>query len=477
MRMDRRTFLSLVAIPAFAALAGACGGDDDDAADTTSDDTGTSGSGETDTTGTTGTTATTGADPTATTGADSTTTSVPGGGSEARSDLVRRQADPADAAVASDAINRFAGDLYPKLAAAAPDANLVFSPASIAIALAMTRAGAVGTTASEMDDVLHIADPAVIHGAMNALTAALESRTGSFPDGGGKPQDVTLAIANSVWAQAGVAFQQAFLDLLAGEYGAGLELTDFAADPDAARVAINEWVNDETMERIPELLSPGSLDPLTRLVLVNAVYLKAPWLYPFIETGTTPGPFSLPDGSTVDVDLMTLDESLPYARGDGWQAVELPYVGDELGLLVIVPDDDLAAVEASVPEGLLEDVASALGAAHVQLRFPKFDIETSAELGGMLAELGMPTPFNPGIADFSGMTTEEQLYISAVVHQANMTVDEKGTEAAAATAVVMRATSAPVEVVELVVDRPFVFALRDGGTGAVLFLGRITDPR
>jgi serpin B len=214
------------------------------------------------------------------------------------------------------------------------------------------------------------------------------------------------------------------------------------------------------------------------MILVNAIYLKAPWAVPFIPEATRPAPFHLLDGSTVEVPFMVQDESMAYAEGEGWQGVELPYAGGALAMLVLVPDEGaLATVEGELAGGLIETAAAALVPADVVVELPKWDIETRVELSRILAALGMPTAFTDQ-ADFTGMTTDEQLLIGFVIHQANITVDEAGTEAAAATAVGIEATAAPVEEepILMTVDRPFLYALRDGETGAVLFRGRVTNP-
>lgn len=444
--IPRRRFLAVLALPAVAAVLQACGGDD--------------------TPGSPGTAGSSGSSP------------APADGL-LRSDvaLVSTSADEAEAA--TTALNAFGAEAYGLLAALSDETtgNLVFSPASIAIALTMVRAGAVGTTGTEIDDVLHIEDPTTIHRAMNALSRALEARSGTF-DVAGETREVTLSIANSLWGQAGLAFEQPFLDTLAAEYDAGLRVTDFRADPEGSRSTINEWVSDETRERIPDLLPQGSITSDTRLTLVNAVYLKAPWSTQFSEEATVDRPFTRLDGSTVEVPMMAARLTAPHAAGDGWQAVELDYAGNELAMVLVVPDTgSLSEVEGALADGLLDDVIAALGSTEVELQLPRWDIETSAELADLLTEMGMPTAFTDA-ADFSGISREAALAISAVVHQANITVDENGTEAAAATAVIVGETSAPdpTDVVELHVDRPFLFALRDTTTGAITFLGRVADP-
>jgi serpin B len=403
---------------------------------------------------------------------------APGGEAIAVADVERVAAAPGDAAPAVRSLGALGADLYAALAEGNED-NLVFSPASILLALAMARVGASGTTASEMDAVLHLDAPEGIHHALNGLTRALAARSGTV-DVNGEPVEVELSVANAVWAQATLSWQEAFLDVLAREYGAGVRLADFVADPEAARVAVNAWVEDETRGRIPELIASGMVDVLTRMILVNAIYLKAPWAIPFEPDATRPAPFTLLDGSTVEVPFMVRsDDAMAYAEGDGWQAVELPYAGHALAMLVLLPGEGaLATVESALGGDLIDRAAGALAQTDVVLELPKWDIETRVELSSILAALGMPTAFTDE-ADFTGMTTDEPLQIGFVIHQANITVDEAGTEAAAATAVGIETTAAPAEEPEpivLTVDRPFLYALRDRETGGVLFLGRVTSP-
>lgn len=423
--LPRRTFLALLSAPLLVPLLEACGGDDEpDAGDV----------------------------------------------SDASSDLARETAPPELATVAATSINDFGTSLYRQLAAADPTGNIVLSPTSISIALSMAAGGAKGTTLDEMLATLEAADPATVHPSMNALTAALDTLDTSSEDGSG----VTLSIANSLWGQDDLAFEPAYLDLLATQYGAGMELVDFRESPEEARVAINDWVSDETEERIPELLAEGVISEATRLVLVNAIYLLAPWARTFSSDLTADAPFTTASGEVVQVPAMQQSAMFAYASGDGWQAVELPYENSSLAMLIFVPEAGSLALFEEI--FLVTDATQYLQSRQVQLQLPKFDIESKFSLADQLSQLGMPTAFTDA-ADFSGMTTEEALFISAVVHQANITVTEEGTEAAAATAVVVDATSAPTdEPVELIIDRPFVFALRDTATGAVVFMGRVGDP-
>jgi serpin B len=385
-----------------------------------------------------------------------------------------RAAGAADAAgQAAAAIDAFGFDLYG--ATLTSKGNGVISPASVVLALSMAQAGARGETASQMDAVLRSALGSGGGNGINSLDQTLAGLSGTFKDRGGVGHQLTLRIANAPFAQLGLRLQQPYLDTLASRYGAGLRLVDYRNDPAGACRAIDGWVSDQTEGRIPKLLD--SLDPLTRLVLVNAIYLKAPWLKAFYEAETKDAPFTRPDGSQVSVPTMSvgLDESR-YASGTGWRAVEIPYINTSLVMTIVVPDD-LAGFERDLDAARFAQIASALQTASVDLTLPRFKIETKSELSSALATLGMPLAFDQARADFSGITTQEPLYISKVVHQANIAVDEKGTEASAATAVVMlAAATTTAQPVTLHVDRPFLFAVRDTKTGAILFLGRVDDP-
>jgi serpin B len=389
------------------------------------------------------------------------------------STLKRVAADPADAALAAEAINAFGLEL---LRAGFPvDENTVLSPTSIVLALAMARAGARGETAAEMDNVLR--DVATDEHAtwLNALDAALANRSGTFKNRFNKNVDVLLRIANQAYAQGGFPLEETYLDALAARFGSGIRLVDFVRDAEAARLDINAWVADTTEDRIPELLEAGTVDDMTRLVLVNAVYMKAAWFSQFDAAATAPAPFHRLDGSSVDVPTMHDTFGLRFAEGNGWQAVELPYVGGQLGMLVILPDE-LPAFVAALNGARLAEIAGALEVERVALSLPRFGIESKLDLNAVLQTMGMPLAFDPHGADFSGITPVDDLYISGVIHQANIDVDEEGTEAAAATGVVMGIVSMPPKPIPVNVDRPFLFALRDLETGAILFLGRVLEP-
>ena len=413
----------------------------------------------------------------------------------AMSTLPRTLVSPDEASEAAAAINAFGLDLYRRVAE--PGDNVVLSPTSVAIALAMARAGARGETAAQMDAVMHAAGADTLADAMNALDAALASRSGTFDDPDGNPLEVILRIANATFAQQGMPIEPAFLDALAARFGAGVRLVDYEADPEAARQAVNAWVEQQTAGRIPELLQQGDVTIATRVALVNAIYLRAPWLDPFEPEATAPGPFTLADGSRVTVPLMQLEStglgpSFPAATGTGWRAVRLPYLGsgslrdgsDELAMTIIVPDD-LAAFESGLTASRLADLTSTkeegglLDSRKVALTLPRFSIDARLDLGDALKALGMPLAFDRYRADFTGIATLPWgLYIGKVVHQASIDVDEKGTEATAATAVLM-VTGGPGDTSEPLViraDRPFLFVLTDVPTGAILFIGRVADP-
>jgi serpin B len=395
----------------------------------------------------------------------------PAGITLAKADVPRSDASDVDAASAATSINGFGLDLYRRLAG--PDGNIVISPASVAIALSMARAGARGETGAQMDTVLHAAGLDDLVRGMNALDQALAARNETVTVGEDE-FEIALRVANGQFAQDDLTFEPAFLEALAAAFGAGVQLVDYRTDAEAARALINTWVSERTEERIPELLGAGTITSSTRLTLVNAIYLKAAWLFPFHGDLTQPGPFTRADGSTVDVPTMASNWKLMYADGNDWRAVELPYAGGGLSMTVILPDD-LAALEQGLDAEWFARLGSKLEERDVSLWMPRFGIETMADLQDHLAALGMPLAFSSA-ADFSGITDQERLSIESVVHQANIDVDEEGTEAAAATAVVMPSSGSPGGPVELRLDRPFLFALRDVPTGAILFLGRVADP-
>lgn len=395
---------------------------------------------------------------------------APASAQEIRSDAARAGADPAAAQDARAALDAFSVDLYKVLAR--EQGNVVLSPYSVGVALAMTRAGAVGETAAQMDKVLHASLSKDLNAGFNAIDQALAKRPGKYAMGD-QTLELELATANRLWGQKDFTFETAFLDQLARSYGAGMQVVDYKNAHEAARRAINDWVAVRTRDRIKDLIPQGVLDERTRLVLTNAIYLKAAWLLRFGDA--VPGTFHRVDGSEVQAQLMSESENLPYGAGDGYQAVRLRYVGG-LSMVVVIPDaGKLSAFERGLDGATLRRIVNALSGTQVVLSMPKFSFRSKAQLKDSLGELGMPVAFTDR-ADFSGMTRREPLEIADVIHQAFIAVDEKGTEAAAATGVVMRATAAPLKQVELKIDRPFLFLIQDDETGTILFLGRVADP-
>ena len=403
----------------------------------------------------------------------------PGTGTElelVKSDLGRSAGDPAAIPEVVAALHALAGGLYGRLAA--EPGNLVLSPYSVAVALGMTLPGAGGRTATEMRDLLGVTDDARFHGGMNALTAHVEGLAGPQDRADGSKAELALDGTNQLYGQQGVGWERDFLDLLAREYGAGLRSVDFENAHDDARVLINDWVAGRTQDRIPELIPAGVLDHLTRLVLVNALYLKAPWEFPFEKSLTESMPFHRPDGSSVDVDTMMQPMlATTMTQGDGWRAARLPYAGRTLAMTLVLPDPGRTReVEPLLTSGWWAEVMSAGRRTMLDLRLPRWTFRTQAALNDVLQQLGMRTAFDRHDADFRPMTEEDlDLYVSAVLHEAFIAVDEEGTEAAAATAVVMSETSAPVTE-PFHVDRPFLFAIHDVEHGTPLFLGRVNDP-
>jgi serpin B len=386
------------------------------------------------------------------------------------------QVAAADSATFAADNEAFALDAYHKMAAA--NANLVFSPASISIALAMTYAGAAGTTASEMAAALHFSlPPERLHPAFDALDLALASRGEGKLGADGGPMRVD--VVNAAWAERTFTFLPTYLDILATSYGAGINLLDFINAADPSRRTINAWVASQTNDKIQDLLPEGSVDSMTRLVLTNAVYLNAAWKTPFDPHDSYDGgSFTLLDNTTVTARMMNADlGGIPAVQGAGFVAASLPYDDERLSFLLVVPDaGTFTDFETALDQAKLDAIVASLTPQAVILSMPPFKIETGQALASLLQGLGMTSAFTPGVADFSGMDGANDLYIAAVIHKAYIAVAEKGTEAAAATGVVMGVTSAPMGLY-VTANRPFLFFLRDEPTGAILFMGRVLNPK
>ncbi len=389
----------------------------------------------------------------------------------------RRQSRPSapqgDIQTLVDGDNAFAFDLYHSLRS--QDGNLIFSPFSISLALGMTYAGASGATESQMAQTLHFKLPQnQLHPAFNALDLTLEQK----PANANKDQaPLQLSIANAVWAEQTYPFLPGFLDTLALNYGAGIHQSDFINQPEAVRNEINGWVAGQTNNKIKNLIPAGTFNSDTRMTLVNAIYFKADWLDQFDANSTLDAPFHLLDGSTAKVPTMNQALQASYASGDGWQMIELPYAGGTAAMDILVPDAGrFEAVDSSLNFETVSAMLGGLKSTSVALALPKFKFDSSFGLADQLASLGMTDAFNPDLADFSGMTGKTDLFISAIIHKAFVAVDEKGTEAAAATAIIMETAGAMMMKVNLTVDRPFIFIIRDLKSGQILFMGRVLNP-
>lgn len=401
-----------------------------------------------------------------------------GSGSEAKSSIPRNM-DPAvpdeNLAELVQGNTSFGVSLYDVLKE--EDNNLILSPFSISIALAMAQAGAQGETLQQINEALMFSLPSdELHPAINALQLTLNNRENNEYEEGKK--DFELNIVNAIWGEKTYTFLPGYLDLLAENYGAGLRLADFISQPDSSRNEINQWVSDQTNERINDLLPEGSITGLTRLVLTNAIYFKASWLHQFEPSVTRDGGFTLLSGEVIQVPMMRQTENFGYARENSYQLVALPYEGNKLSMLVILPNKgSYHQVEASLDEIDIRELIKSSSTTQVDLGMPKFKIESSFGLANPLDLMGMKDAFVPGKADFSGMDGTRDLYISSVQHKAFIEVDETGTEAAAATAVVVGVESMPMdEPIKLNIDRPFIFLIVDNDSGSVLFMGRVLDP-
>jgi len=371
--------------------------------------------------------------------------------------------------------NTFAINLFHTLQT--QDGNLVFSPYSISLALAMTYAGARNETESQMAQTMQFTLPQdQLHPAFNALDLELANE-GKAQGNNGQPMQ--LNIANAIWAEQTYPFQQAYLDLIAKNYGAGIQLADFIKNFEPVRGQINSWVSNQTKNKINDLLAPGSVDSHTRMVLVNAIYFKADWDVPFDANNTSNSTFTLLDGSQAQVKMMNNSElTLSYIKGDGYQAIELPYNGNTAAMDIIMPNEgNFQNFVSTLNSQQINDIFTSMQSTPIALGLPKFTFITNFSLSSQLKSLGMTDAFDSNKADFSGMTGNRDLFISDVVHKAFVAVDEKGTEAAAATAVIMEAMSMPVQQkVHLVIDHPFIFVIRDLASGQILFIGRVLNP-
>lgn len=367
----------------------------------------------------------------------------------------------------------FALSVYDQLRATS-EGNLFFSPYSINTAFLMVYAGAGGNTAQQIADVLHInPELADLHQAVADYTAFIRAQNNA--DKNDYSPERVFVVSNALWVQQDFALKPNYPKTLTDFYSATITPTDFVNNPEGSRQLINDTVAEQTRDRIQNLIPDGIIDQATRLILTNAVYFKANWAKAF--TPLDSAPFNLLDGSVVDVPSMTVTHDLPYLSGDGVTVVAVPYDGWNSQMVIIMPDD-FASYEADLLAGGLPNLAG-VTFANIHLTMPKFTYESSFGLSDALVQLGMSDAFNPDLADLSGMA-EEPLFIQEALHKAFIGVDENGTEAAAATAVIIGVTSAmpqPIDPIEVKIDKPFLFYIQDNVTQEILFMGRVMNPQ
>lgn len=395
----------------------------------------------------------------------------------------QRKADPELDKVVVQGNNEFALALFARLRE--NQGNLFFSPYSISTALAMTYAGARGQTETQMAKVLHfptlagekvppepVMQEGQFHSAFGVVVKDLNQRA--------KKGNYELAVANALWGQKGYKLLNDFLRLIETEYGGRLTEVDFVTATESARKTINTWVEEKTKDKIKELLKPGVLDAMTRLVLTNAIYFKGNWARQFKKDRNKQSPFTLASGEKVDAPMMNQTGEFRYREAEDFQALELPYVDNELSMIILLPrdTDGLPKFEKTLN---LKDFSQWLDRLHrreVIVSVPRFKMTSQFSLASVLTSMGMADAFSARAADFSGITGGRDLFISAVIHKAYVDVNEEGTEAAAATGVTMRLTSAgPTQTPVFRADHPFLFLIRDNHSGSILFIGRLMNPQ
>jgi serpin B len=383
---------------------------------------------------------------------------------------------PADLTAQVVSSNSFTLAIYGQLVAANAGQNLFFSPYSISSALAMAWAGARGTTETEMATALgFVLDQGKLHPVFNYLDLEMAKRGEGAAGKDGK--GFRLKVANALWNQRDFSLLPTFLDLLAEQYGAGMHLLDFAEDPAGAAKAINAWIEEKTEGLIEKLVDASLFDAATRLVLTNAIYFNAAWASKFEKESTSTRPFKLLSGSVVPVPQMSQNGAFKVKKTAQLQAIELPYDGQEISMVILCPaEGSFDSFESALTGSKLQEILSSLESGSVHLVMPKWRFESPIlSLVEQLKNLGMKSAFTS--ADFSGITDQAALVIQDVLHKAVVIVDEEGTEAAAATAVIFRESAAPVSETEIVLDRPLLYFIRDVPTGTILFAGRLLDPR
>ncbi len=351
--------------------------------------------------------------------------------------------------------------------------NLFFSPYSISTALAMAYAGARSNTEKEMAAALHFSlDQNKLHPAFAQLDSDLKKAR--------EKGEIKLNVANSLWPQKGYPFLDTYLSLLERDYGVSITPVDYKSAPEKVRLQINQWVENKTEKKIQNLIGPGVLDPVTRMVLVNAIYFKGRWNSEFKAENTRIEPFYFAPDESISVHMMHQSDHFKYAEFPTHQMLMLPYWHNTMSMIILLPKDtsDIQSLESMLSSEKLAEWREKLKSCLVRVSLPKFTLTTDFRLDDALRELGMNDAFDPGTADFSGMDGRKGwLYINAVIHKAFVEVNERGTEAAAATAVLMRGCAmAPSKPVTFRADHPFLFYIQDNQTGTILFLGRLSKP-
>ncbi len=377
----------------------------------------------------------------------------------------------------SDANRAFAWSFYDSLRKT--DGNIIFSPFSLSMALSMTLAGAEGETEKAMMNTLQLSmSEGDLHQTFSAITEAIKSS--EVATSAIEGDNFELNISNSIWGQEGYGFKDSFLNLLANNYEAGIFNVDFLNDPDVSQQIINKWIENETRGKIKELIPPDAITELTRLILANAIYFKGSWLNAFNDALTQSGDFTTLGEEIISVDMMNSNgNSFNYMRSKNLQAITLPYLSHDFAMTLIIPNQgSFTSVEEGLSSGFIDNWFDEMRYEKVNLMMPRFDFETTIDASEILKSLGMGLAFDPEKANFLGMSEEEGLYITDVLQKATITVDEEGTEAAAATAVIMGIKSMPIEnePITLIIDRPFLFLIQHLPTDSILFMGRVLEP-
>ncbi len=399
-------------------------------------------------------------------------------GYTAQFNLVPRETQPVSDEHAVTALvrgnNEFALSLYGEICTAQDTDNIFFSPYSISSALAMTWDGARGQTAADMAETMNFTMS--VEETNRAFHSLTESMSSGDLTGAETGEPFTLSVSNGLWVQDGFNLLEEYVDEVTRFYDAGIRNLNFSGDPEGSREIINNWVAERTLNKILNLIPQGLLKEDTRVVLTNAVYFKASWKNPFDAHGTSNASFNLQDGSEIDVPMMNQTEYFKYVSTEGCSALELDYASGNASMLIILPDTDITEFQRTFDTDMFETIRRRLSSCNVSLSMPKFEFTKSLELSQILIALGMESAFDGSSADFSGFTGSPDLFISKVLHKAFVKVDESGTEAAAATAVVMRLTAIPGEPVAMNINRPFMFFILDRKTGSIVFMGRVMNP-